>query len=440
MSAVLVSNENNKAIFTVEIGSEKFEEAIVKAYNKNKGRFNIPGFRKGKVPRKIIEKNYGEGVFYEEALNIILPEEYEKSLDELKLEPIDAPTVDIDEISKDSSIKVKFEVELRPVPKLGDYKNLKAVKVEYNITDEDVENTISKEREKNARIVPIEDRKSKENDILNIDYEGEIGGEKFEGGTAKAFDLVLGSKTFIPGFEEQLIGKDANEEVEVNVKFPDSYFKSELAGKDAVFKVKINSIKEKNLPEFDDEFIKDISEFDTVDEYKKDIKNKLEENAKHREELDKEAAAMDALIEVSEVETPSVMVEDFINNQLKDMENRFKNMGLTMKQYLLMTGENETSLREKLREGAIKNVKSELLTDALIKAENIEVSDEEVEAEMEKIAKEYKNTNLKVFKEEMKRTGGDKYILNKLKSKKAFKQLVSYTEFSKEPVEEKANN
>ena len=221
--------------------------------------------------------------------------------------------------------------------KLGDYKNLKAVKVEYNITDEDVENTISKEREKNARIVPIEDRKSKENDILNIDYEGEIGGEKFEGGTAKAFDLVLGSKTFIPGFEEQLIGKDANEEVEVNVKFPDSYFKSELAGKDAVFKVKINSIKEKNLPEFDDEFIKDISEFDTVDEYKKDIKNKLEENAKHREELDKEAAAMDALIEVSEVETPSVMVEDFINNQLKDMENRFKNMGLTMKQYLLMT-------------------------------------------------------------------------------------------------------
>ena len=169
-----------------------------------------------------------------------------------------------------------------------------------------------------------------------------------------------------------------------------------------------------------------------MDEYKKDIKNKLEENAKHREELDKEVAAMDALIEVSEVETPSVMVEDFINNQLKDMENRFKNMGLTMKQYLLMTGENETSLREKLREGAIKNVKSELLTDALIKAENIEVSDEEVEAEMEKIAKEYKNTNLKVFKEEMKRTGGDKYILNKLKSKKAFKQLVSYTEFSKE--------
>ena len=165
MSAVLVSNENNKAIFTVEIGSEKFEEAIVKAYNKNKGRFNIPGFRKGKAPRKIIEKNYGEGVFYEEALNIILPEEYEKSLDELKLEPIDAPTVDIDEISKDSSIKVKFEVELRPVPKLGDYKNLKAVKVEYNITDEDVENIISKEREKNARIVPIEDRKSKENDI-----------------------------------------------------------------------------------------------------------------------------------------------------------------------------------------------------------------------------------------------------------------------------------
>ena len=171
-----------------------------------------------------------------------------------------------------------------------------------------------------------------------------------------------------------------------------------------------------------------------MDEYKKDIKNKLEENAKHREELDKEVAAMDALIEVSEVETPSVMVEDFINNQLKDMENRFKNMGLTMKQYLLMTGENETSLREKLRERAIKNVKSELLTDALIKAENIEVSDEEVEAEMEKIAKEYKNTNLKVFKEEMKRTGGDKYILNKLKSKKAFKQLVSYTEFSKEPT------
>ena len=354
MSAVLVSNENNKAIFTVEIGSEKFEEAIVKAYNKNKGRFNIPGFRKGKAPRKIIEKNYGEGVFYEEALNIILPEEYEKSLDELKLEPIDAPTVDIDEISKDSSIKVKFEVELRPVPKLGDYKNLKAVKVEYNITDEDVENVISKEREKNARIVPIEDRKSKENDILNIDYEGEIDGEKFEGGTAKAFDLVLGSKTFIPGFEEQLIGKDANEEVEVNVKFPEGYFKSELAGKDAIFKVKINSIKEKNLPEFDDEFIKDISEFDTVDEYKKDIKNKLEENAKHREELDKEVAAMDALIEVSEVETPSVMVEDFINNQLKDMENRFKNMGLTMKQYLLMTGENETSLREKLREGVIE--------------------------------------------------------------------------------------
>lgn len=278
MSVVLESKENNKAVFTVEVSQEDFQDAIKKAYAKNKSRFNVPGFRKGKVPMRVIEMNYGKEIFYEDAVNILLPDAYENGIEELDLNPVSNPEIDIENIDEENPIVFKFEVDVRPEPVLGDYSNLEAEIDDFSVTDADIDAVIEKALETNARVEQVE-REAKEGDSVNINFEGSVDGEVFEGGTAENYDLTLGSNSFIPGFEEQLVGVKPGEEVDVNVTFPEDYHEESLANKESLFKVKMNSISEKIRPELDDEFVKDISEFDTLDEYKADIRTQLEKES-----------------------------------------------------------------------------------------------------------------------------------------------------------------
>jgi trigger factor len=403
MNAVLEKKENNKATFNIEVTEENFEKAVQKAYLKNRGRFNIPGFRKGKVPRKIIEMNYGEGIFYEEALNIILPEAYDKAIADLNLEPVDSPEVDIEQLEKGKPVMIKVEVVIKPEVNLGDYKSIEIEKIEYNVTDEILDNELKSIQEMNARIIEAGDREIKEGDILTIDFEGYVDGEQFEGGTAENQQLEIGSNTFIPGFEEQLTGKRKGETVEVNVKFPEDYFEENLKNKDAVFKVTIHEVKEKELPILDDEFAKDVSDFDTLDEYKESIKERLEKDFKNKEKIEKENKIIEKTMEISEVDIPEVMIDNQVENEIREFDYRLKMQGLNLDQYLALTSTTMDDLKDQLRPVAEKRVKGDLVLDAIGKAENLEVTEEDIDAELEKMAKEYQQEDIKMFISDMKR-------------------------------------
>jgi len=403
MKAILEKKENNKAHFTIEIPAENFEEALQKTYLKNRSRFNIPGFRKGKAPRKIIEMNYGKEIFYEEAINIILPDAYTEAIEELKLEPVDTPDVDIEEIEAGKPIIAKIEVVIKPEVKLGDYKSIEIEKVEYNVTDEHIEEELKLVQERNARILDAGDRPVKTGDILTIDYAGFIDGEQFPGGTAEGQQLEIGSGQFIPGFEDQLVGKNKGEEVDVVVTFPENYHAEDLKGKEATFKVKIHEIKEKELPELDDEFAKDVSEFDTLEEYKNSIKERLEEDFKHREEIDNENNLIQKVLEICEVDVPDVMVEHQLENELNDFDYRMRMQGLNLEQYLQITNTTLDSLKAQLMPMAANRVKGDLILEAIAKAENIEVTEEDIDKELEKMAERYGQENKEEFIEDMKK-------------------------------------
>ncbi len=389
MNSSIVKKENNTVTLKIEVNTKKFEEGIQKSYMKNRKRFNIPGFRKGKAPRKIIETRYGVGVFYEDAINFVFPEAYDKSVEELGLEPVDRPSIDIEELEPGKPVVFTAEVTVKPEVTLGEYKGIEVEKVEYNVTEEDIEKEIKMMQEKNARIIEVEDRQSKEGDTLTIDYEGYIGDEQFEGGTAQNQSLELGSNTFIPGFEEQLIGKNNGEDVEVNVKFPEDYNAEDLADKDAVFKVKIHEIKEKQLPELDDEFAKDVSEFDTLDELKADIQSKLEEQAKNKEKAETENKVIEKAIEISEMDIPDVMVESQIDVEIRNFEYNLRYQGLDLEKYLQFTNGKLDDLKEQMKPNAEKKVKAELVLEAIGKKEGIEATDEELDKEIEKLAEQY---------------------------------------------------
>jgi len=403
MDFVLKNKENNRACFNIEITQEEFEKAIQNAYLKNRSKFNIPGFRKGRAPRKIIEMNYGEGIFYEDALNIILPKAYEEAVDNLKLEPVDSPEVDIEQIEKGKPVIVKVEVTIKPEVKLGNYESIEVEKVEYNVTDEDVERELKAIQEKNARIIDASDRETKEGDILTIDFKGFIDGKEFEGGSAENQKLEIGSNTFIPGFEEQLIGKKKGDKVEVKVTFPEDYFEESLRGKEATFEVVIHEIKEKELPELDDEFAKDVSEYDTLEEYKSSIKERLEKEAKDREKVEFENKVIDKVVEESEVDIPEVMIEHQIEHEINEFDYRLKLQGLDIDQYLKLTNSKIEDLKEQIRPIAEKKVKTDLVFEAIGKKENIEVTEEDIDKELEKIAKEYNQEDVDKFKENMKK-------------------------------------
>lgn len=409
MGAVLEKRENNKVSFNFELGAEDFDKALQDAYLKNRGRFNIPGFRKGKVPRKIIEMNYGEEIFYEDAINLLLPEAYDNAVKELELEPVDTPDVDIEEIVKGQAITVKVEVDVKPEVKLGDYKSIELEKVEYNVTDDMIEHELHHVQEENARIVSV-DREVKEGDLVTIDFAGFVGEEQFPGGTAQGHELEVGSGSFIPGFEEQLVGKNKEEEIDVNVTFPEEYHEESLAGKEAVFKVTIHDIKEKELPKLDDEFAKDISEFDTLEEYKEEIKNKLEEELKAQESVEKENKIVDKAVEISEVDIPNGMIETQIDNELRQFDFRLREQGLELDKYLELTGSSIDSMRDQFKEVAEKRVRADLVLEAIANAESVEVTDEDIDNELRKLAEQYNAEDVEEFVNDMKK--GDLEFLN----------------------------
>ena len=403
MKAVLDNKENNKVSFNIELEYEKFEENLQKAYLKNRGQFAIPGFRKGKVPRKILEMNYGEDLFYEDAINLALPDAYDLAIEELGLEPVDRPEVDVEEIEKDKPIIIKFQVDVKPEIKLGDYKNIEVEKVEYNVTDEIMEKELKKVQESNGRLIDAGDREVKEGDLLTIDFEGSVDGELFEGGTAENQNLEIGSNTFIPGFEEQLIGKKIDEETEVKVTFPEDYHEESLMGKEAIFKVKINEIKEKELPELDDELAKDVSEFDTLEEYKASIKENLEEQFKRREKIELENKVIDEVVAMSELEVPEGIINSQLETEVSEFDYQLKSQGIDLEQYLTITGSTMEDIQEQLRPMAIKRATADLVLEAIAKKEEIEVSEEDIDNELAKMAERYNEEEGKKFIQDMKK-------------------------------------
>lgn len=441
MNTKLVLRDEKKVVFTSEISPEAFEASINKVYNKMRSRFNIPGFRKGKAPRKIIELNYGEGIFFEDAVNELLPDLFEEAVKKLELNKdiCGMPKIDIEEFDKNKAIVIKFEQELKPVPELGDYKNLVADDVKFEVTDEMVEDRINKERENNARIVSVEDRPVKDMDTVNIDFEGSVEGVPFDGGKSENYDLVVGSHTFIPGFEEQLLGKNIGDNVDVNVIFPEEYHSEELKGKEALFKVKINSIKEKQLPELDDEFAKDVSEFDTLEEYRADIKKNLTEAAERNALVQKQNNAIDALIESSNVEAPESMINEEVDKAFRDFAGRIRQYNMDLDNYFKMLNTTEEAVREQLRPEATKRANAELVIDAFAKLENIEVSEEEIDKEIDEFGKNMKVKDFEGFKKELKSGEGLEGITASLIRRKAVDHLVSLVKFQepkKETVEE----
>ena len=424
MNSVLEKKENNKAFFNIEIEEKEFEKAIQKAYLKNRNRFNIPGFRRGKAPRKIIELNYGEGIFYEEALNIILPEAYDEAIENLGLEPVDTPEVDIEQLEKGKPVILKIEVTVKPEVKLGNYKSIEVEKVEYNVTDEDIDRELKTVQEMNGRIIDAGDRESKEGDILTIDFEGYIDGEQFEGGTAQNQVVEIGSNRFIPGFEEQLIGKKKGEEVEVNVTFPEDYFEESLRGKEALFKVVIHEIKEKELPELDDEFAKDVSEYETLEEYKNSIRERLEKEAKEKEKVELEERIIEKVVESAEIDIPEVMIEHQIEREINEFDYRLRLQGLNIDRYLELTNTDMDAFKEEMTPVAKRRVKTELVLEAIAKEENIEVTEEDIDEELERMAKEYKQEDAEKFKENMKK-GDLEFLKSGIMRDKTIELLVS---------------
>lgn len=389
MSVQVENLEKNMAKLTVEVSAEELEKAIQAAYMKQKGQISLPGFRKGKVPRHMIEKMYGVEIFFEDAANILINQEYPKAVEESGADIVSRPTIDITQLEKGKPFIFTAEVAVRPEVTLGKYIGVQVTKIDTSVTEEEVMAEIDKERESNARMITVEDRAIADGDTAVIDYEGFVDGVAFAGGKAENHSLVIGSHSFIDTFEDQLVGKNVGDEVEVNVTFPKEYHAAELAGKPAVFKVKINEIKTKELPELDDEFAQDVSEFDTLAEYKESIEKKLVERKDAEAKRTKEDEAIQKIIDKSKMEIPDAMVDTQARSMVDDFANRIAQQGLSMEQYMQFTGMNIEKLMEQMKPEALKRIQSSLVLEAIAKEENIEVSDEEVDEELKKMAEMY---------------------------------------------------
>lgn len=389
MSLQVENLEKNMVKLTIEATAEEFDAATEKAYLKNRGKMNVQGFRKGKAPRKIIEKMYGTEVFYEDAANLIIPEAYEKAANESGLDIVSQPDIDVVQIEKGKAFIFTALVAVKPEVTLGAYKGVEVKKADVSVTDEEINAELDKVREQNSRLIAVEDRAAKDGDQTVIDFEGFVGGVAFEGGKGEDYPLVLGSHSFIDTFEEQLVGKKIGEEVEVNVKFPEQYQAEELAGKDAMFKVTIKEIKEKEMPALDDEFASDVSEFDTLDEYKADIKAKLAEKKEKDAVRAKEDAVVDKIVEGATMEIPDAMLDTQVRQMADEFAQRIQSQGLSVEQYFQFTGMDSKKFIETLRPQAMKRIQSRLVLEAIVKAENITVSDEELEKEIADMAAMY---------------------------------------------------
>ncbi|CRZ33242.1 trigger factor [Herbinix hemicellulosilytica] len=390
MSLQVEKLEKNMAKLTIETSAEEFDKAIQKAYQKNKNKINIQGFRRGKAPLALVEKMYGPEIFYEDAANEIIPEAYEKAAKESGLEIVSRPEIDVVQIEKGKPFIFTAQVAVKPEVTLGQYKGIEVEKKEVTVTDEEVMARIEREREQNARIITVEDRPVQMNDIVVIDFEGFVDGKPFEGGKAEGYSLAIGSKSFIDNFEEQLIGKSAGEEVDVNVTFPEDYHVKDLAGKPALFKVKIHEIKYKELPELDDDFAQDVSEFDTLDEYKESIRATIKETKEKELKTARENEIIDKIIENASMDIPEPMIETQVGQMAEDFAQRMRYQGLSMEQYFQFTGMDAQKFFDSLRPQALKRIQTRLVLEAIVKAENIEVTDEELEKELNEMASMYK--------------------------------------------------
>ena len=389
MSVQIEKLENSMAKLTIETSAEELEKALENAFQKNKNKISVPGFRKGKVPRQMIEKMYGPAVFYEDAANELIPQEYEKALDECEEDIVSSPEINVTQIEKGKPFVFTALVALKPEVKLGKYKGVKVEKADTEVTDEEVDAEINREREHNARNIEVTDRAVKDGDMTIIDFEGFVDGVAFEGGKGENYPLTIGSGAFIPGFEEQLVGAEIGKEVEVNVTFPEDYQASELQGKAAVFKCTVKEIKEKELPELDDEFASEVSEFDTLAEYKADVKDKLTEKKIKEAKETKESAVIEAIVKDSEMEIPGPMLETQQRQMIDEFAQRMQMQGLSMEQYFQLTGATYDQMIEQVKPQAEARIKSRLVLEAIVKAEKIEASEEEYEEEIKSMAEVY---------------------------------------------------
>ena len=441
----LKSHENNLAKFEFDVAYDDFAKAVDTVYKRNKKRYRLDGFRAGHVPRKVLEKMYGPEIFYDDAIQIVFPEPYQKAVEELDLEPIDQPSVDLDDIEAGKDITFKVEVETKPHPVLGDYSNLIIEEVSKEVTDEDVLEELKREQEENARLIPVEDGEANEGDTVNIDFDGYLDGQRFEGGKASDYDLVLGSHTFIEGFEDQVVGHKVGDKFDVNVTFPEDYQAKEFQGKDAKFEVEINSITKKELPELDDEFAKDISEFDTLEELKANLREKLKEDKENYATNVMQNQAIEALVKTSEVSAPTSMVNSEIDIEMQNLDQRLQQMGIGLTQYVEMTQMDINQIREQYRPTAEARVKSNLVIDEVALKEGFEVSDEEIENEINESAKLYGVDDIEKFKEIFRKNVSDDTIKENIRRRKAVELLVKnakalpHEEYHKAVGEDEAN-
>ena len=390
MSLQVEKLEKNMAKLTIEVSAEDLDKAMEKAYQKQKSRISLPGFRKGKAPRKMIESMYGKGVFMEDAVNSLVPQEYTKALGECDLEIVSQPEINVTQMEPGKALIFTADVAVKPEVTLGDYKGVEVPKSEIAVTDEEVDAEVKKEQDKNARTVAVEDRAAANGDITTIDFEGFVDGVAFEGGKGTDYALTLGSSTFIPGFEDQLVGANTGDHVEVKVTFPEEYQAKELAGKEAVFQCDVKKIETKEVPELDDEFAKDVSEFDTLAEYKEDVKKKLTEKKEKEARTAKENAAVDKAIENAQMDIPELMTKTECRQMMDDFSRRMQQQGLSMEQYFQFTGQSMDKMMEDMKPQALKRIQTRLVLEKVAEAENIQPSEEEITEEIQKMADAYK--------------------------------------------------
>ena len=431
MSVQVENLEKNMAKLTVEVSPEDFEKAVQAAYMKNKNRITIPGFRKGKAPRIMIEKMYGAGIFYEDAANALIQEEYPKAAEESKLDIVSQPEIDIVQIEKGKSFIFTAEVAVKPEVTLGEYKGVEVEVSPVEVTEEEVAGELRKEQENNSRTIDVDDRAVEQGDMITLDFEGFVDGEAFEGGKGTDYPLTIGSNSFIPGFEDQLVGAQIGEEKEVNVTFPENYHANDLAGKPAVFKCTVKSIKVKELPELDDEFAKDVSEFDTLEEYKADIEKNLKERKEEVAKREREDKAVDAVIANAQMDIPEPMIQNQINQLMQDFIRRMQAQGLSIDQYYQFTGLDNAKVQEQMRPQALKRIQSRLVLEKIAEVENIQISDEKFDEEVKRMADMYK-----MEADKLKEMMGD-YEKEQIKMDMAVQEAVTLVAEAAKAVEKK---
>lgn len=423
MKTNLISKEGNEVKFTMIFDADEFENAVVEVYKKNKDRFTIDGFRKGKAPRKMIENHYGEGIFWDDAINDLLQVNYPKVLDELELDVVDAPRLELGEIETGKNLEITAKVAVMPEIEVKDYFGVEVEGIDSTIKDEEVEEELKRVQKSQSRLETVEGRKTEEGDTVVFDFKGSVDGVEFQGGSAENFELTLGSGQFIPGFEEQLVGKDSGEEVDVIVTFPEEYHAEDLAGKEALFKCKLHEIKKEILPEIDDDLASDVSEFETLEEYKADLRVKLQKNADAQAEQIIKDSIIQKVYDTNKFDIPPALVEDEIDRMLQEMDQQLSYQGLSLQKYMEFLGQSVADLREQARGDAEQRVGTRNIIKAIVEKENIEVSDEEIKKEIEMMAEQYQTTAEEV--EKMIGEENKKYFVNDVKTKKAIDVMYS---------------